>query len=189
MKKRLISILLTVCMMLFLVPNTAFAEGEAEESPVCTCETACTVESMNVACPVCGAEGASYEECRKCTSTEQNSQESDTNSVSDNSTASGMQDNNIDFNPAMEESDKYALESNKYASTPAAHTHCACGKTGATESGHNEVTSWTAISSLGDITQSGNYYLTQNVKVTSTYAWECNNNVQICLNVLVKSLA
>ena len=93
-----------------------------------------------------------------------------------------MQDNNIDFNLAMEESDKYALESNKYASTPAAHTHCACGKTGATESGHNEVTSWTAISSLKDITQSGNYYLMQNVKVTSTFAWECNNNVQICLN-------
>ena len=65
MKKRLISILLTVCMMLFLVPNTAFAEGEAEESPVCTCETACTEETMNTECPVCGAEGALAENCGK----------------------------------------------------------------------------------------------------------------------------
>ena len=65
MKKRLISILLTVCMMLFLVPNTAFAEGEAEESPVCTCETACTEETMNTECPVCGVEGALAENCGK----------------------------------------------------------------------------------------------------------------------------
>ena len=65
MRKRLFSILLTVCMMLFLVPNTAFAEGEAEESPVCTCETACTEETMNTECPVCGAEGALAENCGK----------------------------------------------------------------------------------------------------------------------------
>ena len=65
MKKRLISILLTICMMLFLVPNTAFAEGEAEESPVCTCETACTEETMNTECPVCGVEGALAENCGK----------------------------------------------------------------------------------------------------------------------------
>ena len=65
MKKRLISILLTVCMMLFLVPNTAFAEGEAEESPVCTCETACTEETMNTECPVCGVESALAENCGK----------------------------------------------------------------------------------------------------------------------------
>ena len=65
MKKRLISILLTVCMMLCLVPNTAFAEGDAEESPVCTCETACTEETMNTECPVCGVEGALAENCGK----------------------------------------------------------------------------------------------------------------------------
>ena len=66
MKKRILSILLALCMVLCLVPNTAFAEGEAEESPVCTCETACTVESMNVDCPICGAEGALPENCAKC---------------------------------------------------------------------------------------------------------------------------
>ncbi|HBK26026.1 MAG TPA: hypothetical protein DDY90_04725, partial [Clostridiales bacterium] len=36
-----------------------------EEPPVCTCETACTAESMNASCPVCGAEGASAENCAK----------------------------------------------------------------------------------------------------------------------------
>ncbi len=65
MKKRLLSILLMCCMVLTLLPTTAFAEGSEEELPVCTCETSCTVESMNDDCPVCGAEGASAENCAK----------------------------------------------------------------------------------------------------------------------------
>ena len=65
MKKRLLSILLMCCMVLTLLPTAAFAEGSTEELPVCTCETACTVESMNDDCPVCGAEGASAENCAK----------------------------------------------------------------------------------------------------------------------------
>ena len=40
-------------------------EDGKEEPPVCTCETACTAESMNASCPVCGAEGASAENCAK----------------------------------------------------------------------------------------------------------------------------
>ena len=56
MKKRLLSILLMCCMVLTLLPTAAFAEGSEEELPVCTCETSCTVESMNDDCPVCGAE-------------------------------------------------------------------------------------------------------------------------------------
>ena len=65
MKKRLLSILLMCCMVLTLLPTAAFAEGSEEELPVCTCETSCTVESMNDDCPVCGAEGASAENCAK----------------------------------------------------------------------------------------------------------------------------
>ena len=53
MKKRLFSILLALCMVLCLVPTTAFAESETEETPVCTCKTACTAEAMN-------AEGQPY---------------------------------------------------------------------------------------------------------------------------------
>ena len=65
MKKRLLSVLLMCCMVLTLLPTTAFAEESTETPPVCTCETACTAESMNTDCPVCGAEGASAENCAK----------------------------------------------------------------------------------------------------------------------------
>ena len=65
MKKRLFSILLALCMVLCLVPTTAFAESETEEPPVCTCETACTAEAMNADCPICGVEGALAENCGK----------------------------------------------------------------------------------------------------------------------------
>ena len=65
MKKRLLSILLMCCMVLTLLPTTAFAEESTETPPVCTCETACAVETMNVECSVCGAEGASAENCAK----------------------------------------------------------------------------------------------------------------------------
>ena len=65
MKKRLLSILLLCCMVLTLLPTAVFAEGSTEELPVCTCETACMAESMNDDCSVCGAEGASAENCAK----------------------------------------------------------------------------------------------------------------------------
>ena len=63
MKKRLFSILLALCMVLCLVPTTAFAESETEEPPVCSCETACTTDNMNKECPVCGAENAIPQNC------------------------------------------------------------------------------------------------------------------------------
>ena len=65
MKKRLFSILLAQCMVLCLMPTTAFAEDSMEETAVCTCEMACTEETMNAECPICGAEGALAENCGK----------------------------------------------------------------------------------------------------------------------------
>ena len=65
MKKKLLSLLLALCLVMALVPMTAFAEGEAEESPVCSCETACTVDNMNKECPVCGAKNAIPQNCGK----------------------------------------------------------------------------------------------------------------------------
>ena len=65
MKKRIVSTLLALCMLLCLMPTAAFAEESTETPPVCSCETACTAESMNKDCPVCGAEGASAENCAK----------------------------------------------------------------------------------------------------------------------------
>lgn len=64
MKKRLLGILLCLCMVLTLFPALAFAEGGEEETSVCTCETACALGAMNAECPVCGAEGAAPSETR-----------------------------------------------------------------------------------------------------------------------------
>ena len=66
MKKRIVSTLLALCMLLCLMPTAAFAEDGTETPPVCSCETACTAESMNTDCPVCSAEGALPENCAKC---------------------------------------------------------------------------------------------------------------------------
>ena len=60
MKKRIVSTLLALCMLLCLVPTAAFAE---ETPPVCSCETACTADNMNKECPVCGAENAIPQNC------------------------------------------------------------------------------------------------------------------------------
>ena len=69
MKRRLLSILLLCSMVLTTLPATAFAEegqdAPVAETPVCSCETACTEEGMNADCPVCGAEGAALEACQK----------------------------------------------------------------------------------------------------------------------------
>ena len=66
MKKKIVSTLLALCMLLCLMPTAAFAEGSTETPPVCSCETACTAENRNTACPVCGAEDALPENCAKC---------------------------------------------------------------------------------------------------------------------------
>ena len=63
MRKRLFNILLAQCMVLCLMPTTAFAEDSMEETAVCTCEMACTEETMNAECPICGAEGAPLTDC------------------------------------------------------------------------------------------------------------------------------
>jgi uncharacterized repeat protein (TIGR02543 family) len=72
MKKRLYSILLTLCMLLCFVPTTVFAEGETEDAPACICEMACTEGTINADCPICGAEGALVEKCGKYTEPAEN---------------------------------------------------------------------------------------------------------------------
>ena len=63
MRKRILSLLLCCVMLIGLLPTTAFAEGSAENLPVCTCGTACTADNMNKECPVCGAENAIPQNC------------------------------------------------------------------------------------------------------------------------------
>lgn len=64
MRKRMLSILLSLCMLFSLAPASVFAQGELEETVECICETECSEESKNVDCPVCSKEGAILEDCR-----------------------------------------------------------------------------------------------------------------------------
>ena len=63
MRKRILSLLLCCVMLIGLLPTAAFAEDSTETPPVCSCETACTVDNMNKECPVCGAENAIPQNC------------------------------------------------------------------------------------------------------------------------------
>ena len=64
------------------------------------------------------------------------------------------------------------------------HTHCVCGTGNLSVEGHtHKEETWTGISKLSDINREGNYYLTQDVTLTS--AWTCQRNVNLCLNGLI----
>ena len=65
MKRRLLSILLLICMTLTLFHVSAFAEEGETEAPMCVCTEACTEEAVNHDCPVCGAEGAQACACEE----------------------------------------------------------------------------------------------------------------------------
>lgn len=73
--RRWLACLLTAIMVLTALPSGALAaEGDVpvNDTPVCTCETVCTADSMNAECPVCGAEGAAPENCGQYQAPEQN---------------------------------------------------------------------------------------------------------------------
>ena len=64
MRKRMLSILLSLCMLFSLAPASVFAQDDLEETDECICETQCSEESINNDCPVCSNEGATLEDCR-----------------------------------------------------------------------------------------------------------------------------
>ena len=67
MKKQVCSSLLALTMTLGTVTPALAAETEAEnnvQSAACTCTAACTEETRNMDCAVCGAEGAAQREHR-----------------------------------------------------------------------------------------------------------------------------
>ena len=64
MRKRMLSILLSLCMLFSLAPASVFAQDELEETVECICETQCSEESINNDCPVCGKEEATPNDCR-----------------------------------------------------------------------------------------------------------------------------
>ena len=120
MKKRLFSILLAQCMVLCLVPITAFAEDSTEETPVCTCETACTAEEMNIDCPVCGAEGAQTENCALYA----HAPDADDPAPEDEDDEAFEEDGTPEGGEASALAPQLAEGG---AAVQAAHTHCFCG--------------------------------------------------------------
>ena len=150
MKKRILSILLALCMALCILPTTAFAEGKTEETPVCTCETVCTAEAMNAECPACGVEGALAENCGKHAT-----EESGQTGASDDApviTAAKAQLSDEDF--AVLDFTRYdaaaaalmALSGEPGAAftpqTANGHSHCCCGGsvTAGDHASHSDVT-------------------------------------------------
>ena len=65
MKKRLFSVFICLCMVVFTFPVTAFAQDVDEllADPVCTCATLCTEGEVDENCPVCSAENADLSAC------------------------------------------------------------------------------------------------------------------------------
>ena len=64
MKKRILSMLLALAMVLSLLPTAVWAnDANTEAVPECICTEACTADSWNPECPVCSASGATPEDC------------------------------------------------------------------------------------------------------------------------------
>ena len=64
MKKRILSMLLALAMVLSLLPTAVWADDTAAQAvPECICTEACTADSWNPDCPVCSAETAVPEDC------------------------------------------------------------------------------------------------------------------------------
>ena len=84
MRKRMLSILLSLCMLFSLAPASVFAQDELEETVECVCETQCRDESKNVDCPVCSKEGATLEDCRMYVSVIEESNETIINPINEN---------------------------------------------------------------------------------------------------------
>ena len=75
--KRVLSILLCVCMIGTMIPITARAETEGTSVPsngevTCTCTNLCTEDKVNSDCPVCGAEEADLSKCTGMVQSENN---------------------------------------------------------------------------------------------------------------------
>ena len=73
-----------------------------------------------------------------------------------------------------------AAEADPAAPAGETHSHPICGETCTDWTHTGNSLTWTGISSLNDINQTGNYYLTKDVTLSET--WTCNDDVTLCLN-------
>ena len=97
MRKRMLSILLSLCMLFSLAPASVFAQDELEKIDECVCETQCTNESINSDCPVCSKEGANLEDCRMYVPVieEVNTVEENNNNEESNTVVLENEENNV----------------------------------------------------------------------------------------------
>lgn len=122
MKKRLLSLLLTLCMLWTLLPSAAFAE-DGGLAPACQCTAACTPDALNPDCPVCGAPGARPEDCAQAASPAQLAAEEDAAAEDDAAPAETA-------DAAAEEAAVSPVTGGEAAAPLAAgdaHAHCYCG--------------------------------------------------------------
>ena len=193
MRKRIFSILLALCMVLCLVLTAAFAEGKTEETPVCTCETACTAEAVNAECAVCGVEGALAENCGKYAA-----EESGQTGASDDApviTAAKAQLSDEGF--AVLDFTRYdaaaaalmALSGEPGAAftpqTANGHSHCCCGGsvTAGDHTSHSDVTyqPWNGTSSITYTNNTAYVYLTGNATLSGHLTVD-GKTLYLCLN-------
>ena len=112
MRKRMLSILLSLCMLFSLAPASVFAQDELEETDECICETQCSEESINNDCPVCSKEGATLEDCRMYVPVIEESNETIINQVNENNNGDSI-NNEVLENESNEESNTTVVIENE----------------------------------------------------------------------------
>ena len=162
MKKRLLSVLLLLCMLLTLLPTAAFAEEAHEhvyeEAFACICTVECTEENRNADCPACGAEDARPEDCALYTGQVEA--------------------------PALEE-EEMPEEAGASVDADGQHVHCFCGGSvlAGNHTSHSDVT-YQPWSGTGSITYTNNtayVYLTENATLSGHLTVD-GKTLYLCLN-------
>ena len=151
MKKRFLSILLTLCMVTQLVPTSALATQVTNSSGLSSADVYTVTDDSDLTV---------YDD-----------------SGQDGSVAPSDSDSS---NDAVIETGDDSGEVALASATEGTHTHRVCGEKDCTDANHGGELTWTPISSLAQISADGNYYLTDDVTLSTD--WYCANNVKLCLN-------
>ncbi len=162
MKKRLLSVLLLLCMLLTLLPTAAFAEEAHEhvyeEAFACICTVECTEENRNADCPACGAEDARPEDCALYTGQVEA--------------------------PALEE-EEMPEEADASVDADGQHVHCFCGGSvlAGNHTSHSDVTyqPWSGTSSITYTNNTAYVYLTENATLSGHLTVD-GKTLYLCLN-------
>ena len=188
MKKRLLSLLLTLCMLWTLLPSAAFAE-DGGLAPACQCTAACTPDALNPDCPVCGAPGARPEDCAQAAPPAQSAAEEDAAAEDDAAPAETA-------DAAAEEAAVSPVTGGEAAAPLAAgdaHAHCYCGGAlnvgdhgdGDDKSYPHETGSYQAWNGTGEIVYKDDIaavYLSDNATLSGDLKVSGGKRLFLCLN-------